>query len=327
MNRRAFINRLALTGLGFMGVENRAFAVGRLGHDCMWEWGCMGSYFKAYFQLPAGRTEAEFNSLRKEVAGMLSRLELIFSVHRPDSEALALCRKANAQPGKPIAVSNDLMKVTGSALEYSEMTRGHFDLTVGSLTNYWRFCAASQKIPDPERVELLRKRVGWGQLELGEKTITFHPKSGEILLDYGGIAKGYAADRAMACFRKAGITAAVLDLGGEIIASDAPIGKSGWEIAILDPNGAVAGESVFLVNQALSTSGDLYQSISDKELHLSHVVNRREPAGLRKNSSVTVVAESAVAADCLATAAHSSMGSADFAVISRLCEKIWSRSG
>jgi len=322
MNRRSLINRACLLAAGALTLP-AALAEPKPDHDVAWEWGAMGSHFRAYFQLPVGKSQWDFIELKKEVEELLLNLEKIFSVHRPDSEALTLCRLANASPGEFFEVSEELYKVTQQALAYTQVTRGHFDITFGALTSYWRYCKVSGTLPDPARIAILKQRIGAHQVILKEGGISFQPADRQVLLDYGGIAKGDAVDRALRLFRKHGISSAVFDLGGEIAALKPPRGKAGWEVAILGPDGETAVELVMLAERALSTSGDLYQSISHGKNYHSHVVNSKMPAGLRDKRSVTVLSKSGISADCLSTAAHSAVNTDDFDGIKQACEKIW----
>lgn len=304
MNRRSFLFLCSLSSSVFAEKPSLAST---------WQWPCMGSQFKCIIN------EGGHHSLKDEVRNLLERLELIFSVHRPDSEALTLCRQANQSPGVFIPVSEDLFQLTQLAADYTKKTGGYFDVTFGSLTNYWRYCKSTDSLPNSEKVERLKKRVGADQLRFREQSIAFHPREASVLLDYGGIAKGYAVDCVIEVLKKAGVTSAVINLGGEI----SSVGPKGQTIKLLDRDGARTGHSIILKDAALSTSGDLYQAIEVDEAHRSHVVTRANGGGLRENMSITVQAENSTQADILSTAAHAAQGTSEFSKIVQLSDRHW----
>ena len=319
MNRRALLVILS----GAMALTRLALGSESKGKEFAWEGPCMGSHFRVLGELPVQISPDESKQLEKQVRARLEALELIFSVHRPDSEVLELCQKANASPRVEFIVSKELFEVTKNAQALSKETLGYFDLTVGSLTNYWRYCRANQILPEPDRVKELKQRVGWEQLQVQNGKIAFHPKAKRILLDYGGIAKGYAADEVAKILRLAEISQALVDVGGEVLAMGAKTGQTGWDVKLLNETGEQTKQEVLLVNAALSTSGDLYQSIHVKDEHRSHVVSRKEPAGLETLSAVIVKTESAWRADALSTAAHAAWGTEDFPKILALIGESW----
>ncbi len=309
MKRRSFLSLCLGTPL--------VSAVSNNTRETVWKWPCMGSHFRCFFH------EKPPALLEQKVKTLLKHLELTFSVHRPDSEALSLCRKANAQPSNPIPVSDELYELSKLAAKYTRLTHGHFDITFGSLTNYWRYCHAAGQVPAPQRVKLLKKRVGSDQLQFHHlaagKAISFHPHADSLLLDYGGIAKGYAVDQVATLLKQHQLSEALIDLGGEIFA----FGNRDRSLVLLDQNGKPYGEPIAVTHGAFSTSGDLYQSIQKEGIHRSHVLSHSFADGLREKLSITVKAQNATLADTLSTAAHAAYGTPDFSSIVKLCDEHW----
>ena len=133
-----------------------------------------------------------------------------------------------------------------------------------------------------------------------------------MLLDLGGIAKGYAADEALRAIRKEGIRSAMVAMGGDIAISDPPPGKRGWAIAISPIESAVDAkttkdtkeiETLLLSNCGVSTSGDLEQWVEIGGARYSHIIDPKTGIGVTGRMSATVVASSATTSDALATAA------------------------
>jgi thiamine biosynthesis lipoprotein len=125
----------------------------------------------------------------------------------------------------------------------------------------------------------------------------------EMRLDLGGIAKGYAVDKALAVLRRRGITRALVDAGGDIGLGDPPPGKPGWGIGVapLEPGGPPGG-FLWLSRRAIATSGDTQQYVVIDGVRYSHLVDPRTGLGLTDHSSVTVIAPDGITADGLASA-------------------------
>ncbi len=134
-----------------------------------------------------------------------------------------------------------------------------------------------------------------------------------MLLDLGGIAKGFAADEAMRVLKRQGIRSALIAAGGDIVVSDSPPRKRGWLVAIASaqeigksasPNPATdeSTNHLLLKNMAVSTSGDAEQFVEFSGLRYSHIVDPQTGIGVTGQSSVTVVARRGKDSDGLATA-------------------------
>jgi thiamine biosynthesis lipoprotein len=141
------------------------------------------------------------------------------------------------------------------------------------------------------------RSVGWSHVHLDTSARTIEFAVSGMRLDFGGIAKGYAADEALAVLRSMGLTRAFIEFGGETAASDPPPGESGWPVSVGGTSRHVA-----LANSALSTSGDAEQFIEIDGLRYSHVVDPRTGSALTSRVSATVSAPSALMADALSTA-------------------------
>jgi thiamine biosynthesis lipoprotein len=125
-----------------------------------------------------------------------------------------------------------------------------------------------------------------------------------MLLDLGGIAKGYAADEAMQVLKQHGIRSALVAAGGDIVVSEPPPGSTGWTIGVapLDSPEKPPTQLLLLRNAAVSTSGDAEQYVEINGKRYSHIVDPKTGVGLTGHSSVTIVAPNGTSSDSLATA-------------------------
>ena len=162
--------------------------------------------------------------------------------------------------------------------------------------------------------------MGFENVALEESGQTVQLQATGMRLDLGGIAKGYAADEALSVLQDHGITRALVDAGGAVVAGDPPPGESAWRIAIAMPTvemptttiPTVSGRNeqaadaksryVFLANAAVAQSGDTWQSVEIDGRRYSHIVDPRTGIGLTNQLAVTVIAPDGISADSLASA-------------------------
>jgi thiamine biosynthesis lipoprotein len=150
-----------------------------------------------------------------------------------------------------------------------------------------------------------RALVGWRQIRLdpvGRKVELTKPG---MLLDFGGIAKGYIADQARTVLIKRGVTRCLVSVAGDIAAGEAPPDRDGWRIGIapLDSADGEPSRYLRLANCSVSTAGDAFQFVEIDGVRYSHIVDPATGLGLTRRISVTVVASQGVMADGLDTAA------------------------
>jgi FAD:protein FMN transferase len=198
-----------------------------------------------------------------------------------------------------VPVSRDLASVLASALAIAAETDGAFDPTAGAVVALWREARQTATLPDSARIRAALARTGWRNVAIDTAARTVRPAVTGIRLDFGGIAKGWAADEALAVLRSHGVIRALIDFGGEVVAGEAPPGERGWRVL----TGTDAGDTVMLATRAISTSGATEQFVEIDGVRYSHVVDPRTGIGLTHGRSATVLAPSGWLADALATSA------------------------
>ena len=137
-------------------------------------------------------------------------------------------------------------------------------------------------MPAADKLAAAKELVGWQNVVLDEKAHTAQLLKKGMLLDLGGIAKGYAADEGLATLKKEGVTRALVAAGGDIAVSDAPPNAEGWKIAIAPLEEGVDKEGPYMVlhNAAVSTSGDANQYVEIDGKRYSHIVDPKTGLGL-----------------------------------------------
>ncbi|MBL8794419.1 MAG: FAD:protein FMN transferase [Planctomycetia bacterium] len=256
----------------------------------------MGTRFKIVLYAP---DEATANAAAKAAFQRIADLDATMSDYRVSSELMQLCRKAG---GEPVTVSDDLYRVLAKAQEFSKLSDGAFDVTISPLVRLWRLARRTQQLPNAEDLAKAKALVGYQHMKLDAAARTVHLLKTGMLLDLGGIAKGYAADAALAVLKKHGITRALVAAGGDIAVSGPPPDAGGWKIGIQPLEGSDAEPSRYLLlkDAAVSTSGDAEQFVVIDGKRYSHIVDPKTGLGLLGRMSVTVVAPNGLTADALA---------------------------
>ena len=246
-------------------------------------------------------TKQMADSAAQESFKLVDSINLVCSDYDSTSE---LYKLRYAAVGIPIKVSPILFELIYIANKAYKDADGSFDITVGPLSRLWRSARRSQHFPTHAAINEARKRIGSNKIQIdnGAQTITFlHPN---MQLDMGAIAKGYAADKVLALLQSHGITTALVDAGGDMVAFGMPPQKKGWTIGINVPGQQekLLERKLVLSNKAVATSGDAFQFMLHEGKKYGHIIDPRTGYGVTFQRNVTVVAPTATTADWLATA-------------------------
>ncbi len=235
----------------------------------------------------------------KKAFSRMEEIEREMSAFRDDSELARVNRWASR---RSVVVSSDLFRVLREAVSISVLTHGAFDVTVGPLLELWPLYKKEKVLPSKNRVIQALSRVGWKYLRLSEKDHTVAFLKEGMRLDLGGIAKGYAIDQAAAVLKEEGISAGLVNAGGDVYGYGVKPDGSLWRVAIRHPRRREALAAVGLLrNGALVTSGDYERFFMEKGRRYSHILDPRTGFTARSAASVSVLAPSASMADGLAT--------------------------
>jgi len=269
----------------------------------------MGVLFKIAFYAPS-RSQAEAASAA--AVARIDAVNAIFTNYSSESEAMRLCHSApHAQP-QPI--SDEMCLVLDMSQRMHAASGGVFDVTVGSITKLWRRARRRRQWPTPEQWREAAAPVGMQGVELsavGSKKFARLTREG-VRFDFGGVAKGYAADEAINVLKEHGIVRALVDASGDITVGEAPPGETGWKIAIRTdpradeevPEGRDARKplALSLAHVAVATSGDATQFFIHQGVRYSHIVDPRTGRPVAGAATVTVIARTGAEADMLASA-------------------------
>jgi len=237
----------------------------------------------------------------------IHRVDELMSDYKSDSEISRINRDAAA---KPVQVSESTYEVLKRSVQFSKLTGGAFDITVGPLMVLFHAAQKQAVAPTEEQIAEAKAKVGFEKLELDDVNRTVHFTVEGMRLDLGGIAKGYAIDKAIEAARRGGATGAMVDIGGDIRCfGTPPEDKESWVIGVQDPNSVVediGGSGLLMTlkvtNEAVTTSGDYQQFVLIDGKRHSHIMNRATGTSAEGLASVTIITDNATDADALATA-------------------------
>jgi len=208
-----------------------------------------------YTVVAYGHDKASLSEAVAQVFEEIDQLDGQMSNYKPESELSTINRDA-AQ--REVTVSPELFNLIQYSMHASEASGGDFDITVGPLMKLWGFFRGQGRLPTQAEIAQVQKRIGYQHVHLNAERRTIHFDASGMELDLGGIAKGYAVDRAADILRADGVTAALISSGSSsIYALGSPPGEHGWKITVRDPYHEDKPANVFrLQNFALSTSGN-----------------------------------------------------------------------
>jgi thiamine biosynthesis lipoprotein len=244
----------------------------------------MGSRFSIVVEAPPGE-EAAARRAMDAAFHRIEDLEDIFSDHDPDSE---VSRLVASQGGE---VSEDLLKLLLTSREIHQKTKGAFDVTVGNLTRLWRRTMRRGSLPTTAEINSASQASGWGLVKIDGSALTLEAG---VRLDFGAVAKGFAADEAVLSLQQAGFPVALVDAGGDVSMGDPP--PDGWKIEFPD------GTTRTFYQGAVATSGDHYRHVEVGGERYSHVLDPATGMGMTDRRTTTVIATNGTWADALASA-------------------------
>jgi FAD:protein FMN transferase len=242
--------------------------------------------------------ETEAKRIAAIAANDVERLEALYSRYRDTSFLSEINRVAAI--GGAITVDEETAGLLNYAATCHEQSGGLFDISSGILRRAWRF--DRNELPDQAQIESLLENVGWHKLRWRNPVLEFPVAGMEI--DFGGVVKEYAADRAAALCKEAGAAHGVVNLGGDIRIIGPRADGSAWNIGIRHPrrNDDVIG-TLMLHEGALASSGDYERCIVLDGVRYGHILNPKTGWPVRHMAAVSVAGDFCVVAGSASTIA------------------------
>jgi FAD:protein FMN transferase len=216
--------------------------------------------------------------------------------------------RANAGAyGAPVVVSAATAAVIAEGVRWAALDGSAFDPCIGRAAELWDVTRRTEP-PQHDAVRALAGRSLYRGLELGRSgagdVVVFRDR--DMALDLGGIAKGYAVDRAVATLREWGVTDALVNAGGDLYALGRSADGDAWQVGIRSPADPdrLSG-SLPLTDRGVATSGDYEQYFDHAGRRYHHLLDPATAAPrIARTHSLTVTADTCMSADAAATAAY-----------------------
>ncbi len=227
----------------------------------------------------------------------VERVERLMSAYDRGSDVSRINRNAG---GAAVEVDEEVFRLIERSLSVSKQSEGAFDITAGTFKGLWDFDADEPVVPGREEIKKRLGKAGYEGVELGGGHKVRLARRG-MRIELGGIAKGYAVDRAVEALQSRGVRHALVNAGGDVRALG---GKGGgpWRVGIQHPreDGIIAG--IELSGGAVATSGDYQKFFELDGRRFCHIIDPGTGMPAGSVQSATVLASEAWLADALATA-------------------------
>jgi thiamine biosynthesis lipoprotein len=230
----------------------------------------------------------------------ISRIERLLTTFKDDSQTQEINQNAGI---RPVKVDKEVFDLIQRSLKISMLTQGSFDITYGSIDKrLWNFDTSMTSLPDKEIAKESVRLINYRNVILDTNECSVYLKEKGMRIGFGGIGKGYAADRAKYIMQKQGVMSGVVNASGDLAAwGKQPNGKE-WTIGIADPNKKLTPFSFLnITDLAVATSGNYekYAIINGKKY--SHTINPKTGLPVEGIKSVTIITHNAELADAMAT--------------------------
>ena len=237
-----------------------------------------------------------------EAYAYIEKMEALLSTNLESSDVY----KVNQSAGKvPIKVAPETFEIVKHAQQMSQRSSGKFDITIGAVSNLWRIGSDDARKPSDKEIASALTKIDYRKVKLDETNQTIYLEEPGMVMELGGISKGYIADGIKTIFQKHGITAAIINLGGNVIVmGTSPLRDKGWKVGVQDPN-AIRGEVVgnlLAMDATVVTSGiyERYLEVDGVKYH--HILDPSTGYPLENEiSGVTIFTEKSIDADAYST--------------------------
>ena len=227
----------------------------------------------------------------------MKRIEQLMSTYIPDSEISRINRAAGKEA---IPVSPEVEEVIREGIYWSEQSNGAFDITVEPLVQLWDFDGEKEIIPSESTILKTASLINYRNIEIKDHTVQL--KNRGMAINVGGLAKGYAVDRAISILRSQ-VTNGIVNAGGDLFAFGQKGKHDPWTIGLQHPRKPQDLLAAFAVNnQAIATSGDYQRYFIKDGIRYHHIFDPQTGRPARLMISATVITTEVMDADALATA-------------------------
>ncbi len=246
-----------------------------------------------------GTDPKKLNRAVKKAFAEIKRIEKMMSEWEKGSELAQINRNAGR---KAVKVSQEMLEIITKSVQFSRISRGAFDISWAALAELWDFNREKPVVPQKEKVAESVKLIDYQKIAVDREISTVFLRVEGMRIGLGGIAKGYAVDRAIQALQQEGIKDAIVNAGGDLRVIGKKDGQP-WRVGVQDPRerGKILGV-LEITDTSLASSGDYERYFIKDGIRYHHLLNPKTGFPAQGCRSVTVICSSALRADALSTA-------------------------
>lgn len=235
-----------------------------------------------------------------EAVAEIRRIEQLFTTYNVQSQTALINEYAGV---KPVRVDKEVFDLIMRSKKISELTQGAFDLTYGSLDKrFWNFDTTMTALPDKETAKKMVHLINYRNIIMDKQEGTVFLKEKDMRIGFGGIGKGYAADRARYILQQQSVESGVVNAAGDLTAWGFQADGKPWTVGIADPGKKQHPFSYLEIsNMAVATSGDYEKFVMIDGKRYSHTIDPKTGLAVSGIKSVTIICKAAELADALTT--------------------------
>lgn len=244
--------------------------------------------------------EQEGNEAIDAAIKEVQRIEQLLTTYSELSQTSLINRHAGL---KPVKVDEEVINLIERSIRISEITDGAFDITYGSIDKrLWNFDQGMTSLPDEETALKSVGLIDYRNVIIDKKQSTVLLKNKGMRIGFGGIGKGYGADRAKLVLQQLGIRSGIVNAAGDLITWGTQIGGHAWTVGIADPEQTDRPFSALKISDmAIATSGSYEKYVTINGKRYSHTIDPKTGLPVSGVKSVSIICPSAELADALAT--------------------------
>ena len=267
----------------------------------MQEWSAEQNKMGTVFQITALSEDLDLAKKAVDAAyAEVDRIEMLISSWDADSETSMINNNAGV---KPVDVSEELFELIQRSFKISDLTQGIFDISYASMDVLWKFDGSMKEKPSEEAILRSVQRIGYEHISMNSEDHTVFLERTGMKIGFGGIGKGYTANRCKKIMRDMGVDHGLVNAGGDLVTWGNQADGKPWTIGIVNPDLKESALSwLDISDMAVVTSGNYERFVEFDSIRYSHIINPKTGWPAEAIKSVTIICPDAEVADALATA-------------------------
>lgn len=245
----------------------------------------------------------EVEAALNDVFAYMEAMEVQFSTNLEGSDVYRINQAAGVEA---VEVDKETFAVIKQALNIAEQSKGKFDISIGAVTNLWQIGSDDARKPSDDEIDAALPLIDYRKITIDEENLTVKLEVKGMVIELGGISKGYIGGRVRDILASHGVTTAIINLGGNVVVmGTSPSNEEGWNVGVQDPDetrGQVVGTQR-VIDGAVVTSGIYERFLEVDGVKYHHILDPMTGYPLDNEiSGVTVFANTSFEGDSYSTA-------------------------